>query len=385
MTNNSQDMIEKIVFKNFLSLRDVEVTLGKLNVFVGPNASGKSNIAKGLQLIANHVRGESGIFERYASFKEVAYDFDPTQQISLTLETSIEGEKLIYELSLTSEDFIEQVFLQKNQQILTSRGSRPEASVITREGKIHKWNKTYSPLKYFGKGIPHRSALVSLPTVASRRIHQLADILKRIGVYSFSPEKIRSRCNIKENPMLKYLGENLARSLLHLFLENRSAFNAVERAFKATIPEVMEIIPHIEGDAVEIWLKVAGLSEPLKPINISDGSLRLLAHITALYSGNSLVVFEEPENCVHPHLLETLIDLARKAPCQVIITTHSPHLLDHVRPEEVYVVEKPKTETIVKKLSETKELQAVKRLLEQGGTLGEAWYSGLMGGVPEAE
>ncbi len=120
----------------------------------------------------------------------------------------------------------------------------------------------------------------------------------------------------------------------------------------------------------------------MKPQNISDGTLRLLAFIVALYSGASLVAFEEPENRIHPYLLETLVDLARKAPCQVIITTHSPYLLDHVKPEEVYVVEKPGTETIVKKLSKTKEVHAVKKLLEEGGTLGEAWYSGLIGGTP---
>ena len=93
-------------------------------------------------------------------------------------------------------------------------------------------------------------------------------------------------------------------------------------------------------------------------------------------------MIEEPENSIHPRLLETIVDLARKAPCQVIITTHSPYLLDHVKPEEVFVVEKPGLETTVKKLAKTKEVEAVKRLLVEGGTLGEAWYSGLIGGTP---
>jgi len=101
-----------------------------------------------------------------------------------------------------------------------------------------------------------------------------------------------------------------------------------------------------------------------------------------LYSGKSLVILEEPENYVHPHLLEALVDMARRSPSQVILVTHSPHLLDHVEPEEVYVVEKPGRETVVKKLSNSREMKAVKKFLQEGGTLGEAWYSGAMGGVP---
>jgi len=124
------------------------------------------------------------------------------------------------------------------------------------------------------------------------------------------------------------------------------------------------------------------LSEPLKPSNISDGTLRIMAMASVLYGGFSLVVLEEPENCVHPRLLGALMDLARGAPSQVVMTTHSPYLLDHARPEEVYVVEKEGLETKVKKLSTAKELEAVKRFLEEGGTLGEAWYSGLIGGTP---
>jgi len=124
------------------------------------------------------------------------------------------------------------------------------------------------------------------------------------------------------------------------------------------------------------------LSEPLKSSNISDGTLRIMAMASVLYGGFSLVVLEEPENCVHPHLLGTLMDLARRAPSQVVMTTHSPYLLDHARPEEVYVVEKEGLETKVEKLSTAKELEAVRRFLEEGGTLGEAWYSRLIGGTP---
>ncbi|MCL7383385.1 MAG: ATP-binding protein [Thaumarchaeota archaeon] len=101
--------------------------------------------------------------------------------------------------------------------------------------------------------------------------------------------------------------------------------------------------------------------------------------ISVLHGGFSLVVLEEPENCIHLYLLETLMDLVRNSPSQVVITTHSPYLLDHVKPEEVFLVEKEGLETKVKMLSTTEEMNRVKLFLEEGGILGEAWYSGIIG------
>jgi len=118
---------------------------------------------------------------------------------------------------------------------------------------------------------------------------------------------------------------------------------------------------------------------PMPLSNVSDGTLRLIAIALALYGGASVVALEEPENCVHPRLLETLVDAMREAPTQVVVTTHSPYLLDHVEPEEVYLVVGEGLETKVRKLSETREVEAVKKFLKEGGTLGEAWYTGLLG------
>ena len=65
---------------------------------------------------------------------------------------------------------------------------------------------------------------------------------------------------------------------------------------------------------------------------------------------------------MHPYLLETLIHLIRNSPSQVIIVTHSPYLLDYIRPEEVYLVEKPGRETLVRRLSKSREIEEVIQL-----------------------
>ena len=91
------------------------------------------------------------------------------------------------------------------------------------------------------------------------------------------------------------------------------------------------------------------------------------------------MAYEEPENCVHPHLLESLVYIMRESNKQVILTTHSPYLLDFVKPEEVLLVKRVNGETIVEK-PQGIQMEKIKKFLEEGGTLGEAWYSGLLGG-----
>ncbi len=122
-----------------------------------------------------------------------------------------------------------------------------------------------------------------------------------------------------------------------------------------------------------------GFDEPLDPEHISDGTLRILAFITALTLPSTLISFEEPENCVHPSLLQALIELIRLCGKQVIISTHSPHLLNYVKPEEVYLTAKVQGETRIKRLSSIDDIDCIKRYLELGGTLGDAWVSGLFG------
>jgi len=368
-------MFTKLHVENFLSLKNVDIELEKVNVLIGPNASGKSNIAKALKLIAKHAKEGQPILEGYKELRHLSFNFNPAVNIWLSLNKTINNKDYVFALQLKNESYVESIFLG-NEPIIYHDGALRSVNFKGRE-----IFQVFGEASYYGKS-RFGSVLTALPSDVDVEFHQLASNLKKIAVHSFAPDSLRFKNSVSEEPFLKYHGDNLARYLLYLYTERRKDFGRVEETLKGMVPEVEEVIPHIEGTEVEIWIKVKGLDEPLKPHNISDGTLRLLAMITVLYGGASLVVLEEPENCIHPYLLETFMNLVRDSPSQVIITTHSPYLLDHVKPEEVQVVWKEGLETKVKRLSATKEMENVKRFLEEGGTLGEAWYSGIFGGTP---
>ncbi|MEM3566283.1 MAG: ATP-binding protein [Candidatus Bathyarchaeia archaeon] len=370
-------MFTGLCIQNFLSLKNVDIELGKVNVLIGPNASGKSNIARALQLIARHAREGVPALDGYKSLKDLSFNFSPTIDIWIALEMLIERTNYGYTLQLTNVRYNEQVL--KGNEVIISYGGGREAIIKGIKRYIHEAIVEGKESYY---GLTFKSILTNLPLGTEREIHHLASSLRNISVHSFSPDRLRLMNSVSEQPSLDYHGGNLARHLLYLYTERRKDFGRIEETLKGMIPEIEEVIPHIEGTNVEIWVKIKGVDEPLKPHNISDGTLRLLAMIATLYGGSSLVVLEEPENCIHPYLLETFMHLVRDSPSQVLITTHSPYLLDYVKPEEVYVVWKEGLETKVKKLSTAKEMERVKRFLEEGGTLGEAWYSGIFGGTP---
>ena len=134
-------------------------------------------------------------------------------------------------------------------------------------------------------------------------------------------------------------------------------------------------------------------SEHLIPAaDISDGTLRLLGFLAALYQAQTpdILCFEEPENGVHPWLLHKMVELLNLVstegivgkPVQVLITTHSPVLLNYVRPEQVRAVElDDQGRSQIHNLpTDSTRFQAAMKAYN--GALGELWFSNLFGGNP---
>ena len=129
-----------------------------------------------------------------------------------------------------------------------------------------------------------------------------------------------------------------------------------------------------------MWLEEDGLNRAVSPIHISDGTLKFLCLMTILYNPyrGILVCIDEPELGLHPDMINTLyeaIEFAART-SQIIVSTHSSHLLNYFEIEQVRVFEKDENNaTIVNQFS--KELFAG---WQQKFQLGKAWREGVIGG-----
>jgi predicted ATPase len=121
-----------------------------------------------------------------------------------------------------------------------------------------------------------------------------------------------------------------------------------------------------------------GLEKPLYADQMSDGTLKLVAHMLLLNDPEPppFVCFEEPENGLYHKLLAAFVDEIRShcdSGAQFFITTHQPYLVDALNPSEVWILEKgPDGAASVRRASDD---SIVRGMVEGGLPLGALWYS----------
>ena len=210
-----------------------------------------------------------------------------------------------------------------------------------------------------------------------------SDYLQSWKVYDPTPTLMRSPVSAKRDLRLKPHGENLGAVLHTIHSEYPSIFRTIEEHLRALVPESRNLLSLLTEKANTYpGLEEEELAVKIPASSMSSGTLRFLAFLAALYSPEApaLVCFEEPENNIHPRALELLVDILQNSSGkrQVIISTHSPYLLNLIEPDSVFVFDKKQAGTTITEAGTTKELTS---LLRSVG-LGEAWYAGSIGGVP---
>ncbi len=126
--------------------------------------------------------------------------------------------------------------------------------------------------------------------------------------------------------------------------------------------------------------------QTLSPNQLSEGTFKTLALLFHVITDtSSLLLIEEPEVCVHHGLLSSILEIIKSFSFkkQIVISTHSDYVLDHVKPENVFRVTRDKVSgTTIKRLTEALDAQeyaALREYLATTGNLGEYWREGGLG------
>lgn len=192
-------------------------------------------------------------------------------------------------------------------------------------------------------------------------------------------------------------GGNLAARLAGLQGRAPEAYADLLAELLRLFPEYEELVLQPAQGTFALRLADAGAGDAgLVPAGeLSQGTLYTLALLALAFdpAPPAVVCVEELDRGIHPRLLRDVRDILYRlsypadyghdrAPCQVIATTHSPLLLDLFRdqPEEVVIAEKSGRAATFTRLSDRADLGS---LLAEGGSLGDLWYSGILGGVPD--
>jgi predicted ATPase len=382
--------INRIVVKNYKSLKNLELDLKPLMVFVGPNNSGKSNIFDCLWFLSEFVKMEPRFAtQRRGGFEQMVFNGKIEQTISIQLEGSIkvrDKEQLYSYLIELNGDKWGNCFIQHEIfRLVKEDGIKDILKYPDEHGSATVWDETGKQTSSYGAG-RDRSYLYYFSDPDHYPIlGHFSNEVQNWAFFNLIPPYMRLALPVRRELQLQSYGENLSAVLHVLQSEYPDRFREIEDILKSAVPELEELTTALTAhDPGQTYVRILekSLATSIPAWGMSDGTLRFLACLAALYSPASppLICFEEPENYVHPRLLELMVDLLKGASekTQVLINTHSPYLVDFLDPGDLFIVEKVNGETQVKRAEDKK---GIKEALKTLG-LGEMWYSGGLGGVP---
>ncbi len=407
-------MIKRIKAKNFLSLRDVNVELHSTNVLVGPNMSGKSNLIECLKFLQEAVNRRTAgdnisalqeAFSRRGGFKEVAWKGETEKHITLELAAELLGPS---GRSLQSYNYDFSVRLGESgypvvetERLVLDGAGKTETILDARAGKVSVLQRgeeapRENPQNTFGLGL---EMWADRPFAG----FELSDFIKSWRFYHLVPALMRKSNPPSPEQHLAEHGENLSAWLLTLQTHTEE-FRRIKQACRDVLPGLDEILfqpvraktPVVNSGASSITPESAKISigssekyfkSPINLSRMSDGELAFLALMSLILAPEELapplLCIEEPENHLHPRLLEILVEILNQRQTelgpktfQIIITTHSPLLLDKLSIDDLIVFGKEEGATKATRASSKKRL---KQLLSRKETsLGDLWYSGAL-------
>ena len=168
----------------------------------------------------------------------------------------------------------------------------------------------------------------------------MADHLEQMRVFQLSPHLSRSSGVATPNAELGRHGENLPGAAHNLRRRDADSWAKIESAMRAVVPGLQSIttIP-TEDRRLAVQFREAGVGRAWNASEVSDGTIQTFALLVALFDRRaSLLIIEEPENALHPWILRQVLDLAKSADKQILLTTHSQVVLDYVDPAIVQLM-----------------------------------------------
>lgn len=324
-----RDLLSSIAVKNYKSIASAHVSLTPFTVLVGPNGAGKSNFVDVLRFtvecliftvsVALQNRGGINAVRRHSTGHPT--NFGLRFDIQLT-----DGGRALYAFEISAQS--ENKFRIKQERCLIQPFMGKEHGYIVVEGQFsHPVQGVRARIE------PDRLALPLLSAVEEYR--PIYDFLTGIRYYSLDPETIRQPQEPDPGEVLHTYGDNAAAVLREIQKRSPEAHKKICELLARVVPGVSQVEHVSLGQYETIRFKQdVGDKAPwnFNALNMSDGTLRALGTLLAIYQLNNptLIVIEEPEATIHPGALEVIVDILKDGArhTQVLVTTHSPDILD---------------------------------------------------------
>ena len=343
----------KLDIEGYRSLRKVTWEPGSLNVIIGPNGTGKSNLLRLLELLATSAKGRLGKYiQETGGMDPLVWD-GVAEAIRIAVKTSPveegddpERDSLTYELELQR---IGKGSAYRIGRELLAKKNDSEQGVAS---KLFKFlERDLSRAVIFDEQehglvapvstVPEEETLLSLssgPFIQNQYIpayhKQLASWAIYHDVHVDQGASMRKPAVTRSEKVVDADGQNLIHVLHTLYNTDRQFEADINAAMRAAFSDDFDklVFPPDADQRIQLRLRWKSLKREVSAIDISDGTLRFLFLLTVLANPTPapLIAIDEPETGLHPSMLPIIAEYAVEAStrAQVILTTHSAQLLD---------------------------------------------------------
>jgi len=381
--------IESLKVQNYRALRDVYLRdLTPLTVLLGPNGSGKSTVFDVFNFLAEcfqlglrsawDKRGRSRELRTKGSTGPIVFEIkyrerpnSPLITYHLAINDGAKG-------PVVSEEFLRWKrgsygapfkFLDFRNGVGTAvSGEQPDESDVRVETSLT------SP------------DLLAVSTLGQFSAHPRAAALRQFisdwYVSYLSIDRTRDQPEAGPQERLSKSGDNLPNVLQFLTEQHPARLEEIFTIMRERIPRLERVdASQMPDGRLLLQIMDAPFAEPILSRYASDGTLKMLAYLLVLHDPDppKFIGIEEPENFLHPRLLFDLAEECRAAAerSQLLVTTHSPFLIDAIRPTELRVMYRDVDGYT--RAVRADDIVGVNSFIAEGATLGSLWTEGFFG------
>jgi len=365
--------LNSISLSGYKSIKNLDLDLTPINVLIGANGSGKSNLISLFKMLRSMMQypGKLRIFVGQAGGASSLLFEGPkqTHQIQATLGYNTQSGQHDYAFKLSyvpGKD--ELIFLEEKYRFLPNSLNENVDWRILGEG--------------------HQEAeLLQEATLGDSTARTIQNLIQKTALYHFhdtsETARIRQKWDKEDNRYLREDGGNLAPFLLRLKNHEPLYYKRIVEALGLIVPFFgdFELEPIYNSVLLQWTEKESNFL--FSSHQASDGMLRTMALITLLLQPPEqlpdILILDEPELGLHPYTIDILGDLINSASrhTQVILATQSTLLINCFEPEDIIVVERRNRQSYFSRLNPSDFQEWLKKY-----PLSELWEKNVIGGIP---
>lgn len=358
-------MITRLDIKGYKSIKQQQVDLRPINVFIGGNGVGKSNFISIFSLVRAIYEGNLAdyIIRKGGANSILYFGQKETQEIDFDFYFGSRNK-------------------HTNRFLVTLSSSQDSLFIKSIDTAFYSYKWHYTR---YEENIKESN----FKNINYGQAFWVNDRLKEFEVYHFhdtgdnSPMKGYS--NIDDNRILKKNGSNIAAFLFYLKIKHNKHYLRIEKTISSIAPFfesfILEPSNRNENLIKLEWKEKGNYNSYFDAYNLSDGTLRFICLATLLMQPEppKTIIIDEPELGLHPVAINKFAGLVRKISekCQLIISTQSINLVDNFEPEDIIVADRADSQTVFHRL----ENENLKSWLEDY-SLGDVWGKNVFGGQP---